>query len=208
MSNNNNFSNQKINNTFIPSISDRYHDNITDTISYLFQSREVFLFGAIDTEQARTICAQIFALYSQNKETPISLYINCPGGSIYDGLAIIDAMNFTKIVDTYIIGSAMSMGFLIAIHGRNRYMSINSTMLIHQPLISGSRGRMQETDIRIEAQEMLFVRQLIEKMIIIQSKNNSIIADNINKYTERDYFLRAEEAKSLGLIDRILFDNN
>ena len=162
-----------------------------DIYSRLLKDRIIMLSGEINDQMANSIIAQLLFLDAQDNTKDISLYINSPGGVITSGLAIMDTMNFIKSdVSTIAIGMAASMASILLTSGTKgkRFALPNSTVLIHQPL-GGAQG--QQTDIQIAANEILHetTGQPLEK---------------IQKDTERDNYLTAEEAKEYGLIDEIM----
>ncbi len=171
------------------------------------QSRIVLINGTID----RNVAAQtIFELLHLEKEDPnkdIYLYINSPGGSINDGLAIYDTMNFIKPdVITVCFGMAASMGSFLLSSGKKgkRAALPNSLILIHQPLM-GMEGFQQQTDIKIVADHIEKTRIKLEKIL---AENTGQTIEQINKDTERDNYMTAEEALEYGLIDIILYPKN
>ena len=171
-----------------------------DIYSRLLRDRVVFLVGPVNDQTANLVVAQLLFLESENPDKDISLYINSPGGSVYAGMAIFDTMQFIRPdVSTLCIGMAASMGaFLLAAGGKGkRYALPNSRIMIHQPS-SGAQG--QASDIEIAAREILDIRKRL----------NGILADRtgqpierIEKDTDRDNFMSAEDAVSYGIIDKI-----
>src|SRR4029077_15777452 len=155
----------------------------------------------IDDQVANLVVAQLLHLESEDPEKDISLYINCPGGSIYSGLAIYDTMNFIKPdIATMCVGVAMSMGSLLLAAGAKgkRAALPNSRILIHQPS-AGFEG--QSTDIEIHAREILNVRDRIDE---IYAEHTGRPKDEVRADMERDRFFPPEEAVEYGLIDRVL----
>lgn len=172
-----------------------------DIYSRLLKDRIVLLGTEVNDTIASLICAQLLFLESQDPEKEISLYINSPGGSVTAGLAIYDTMRYiTSPVTTVCIGRAASMGaFLLAAGERGmRFALPNSQIMIHQPS-AGYQG--QATDIEIHAREVL---RLKERLNAILAENTGQPVDEIVKATERDNFLTPEEAKEIGIIDRVL----
>ncbi len=172
-----------------------------DIYSRLLKDRIIVLGSEIDDHVASLICAQLLFLESQDPEKEINLYINSPGGSVTSGFAIYDTMQYiTAPVSTVCMGMAASMGaFLLAAGEKGmRYALPNSQIMIHQPL-GGYRG--QATDIEIHAREILRLKERLNK---IMAENTGQDIDVITTSTERDHFMTAEEAKALGLIDRVL----
>ena len=172
-----------------------------DIYSRLLKDRIVLLGTEVDDHVASLICAQLLFLESQDPEKEISLYINSPGGSVTAGLAIYDTMRYiTSPVTTVCMGQAASMGaFLLAAGEKGmRFALPNSRIMIHQPS-AGFRG--QATDIEIHAREVLRLKERLNQML---AENTGQSYDDIVNATERDNFLSAEEAKKMGIIDRVL----
>jgi ATP-dependent Clp protease, protease subunit len=172
-----------------------------DIYSRLLRERIVFLVGPVNDQSASLIVAQLLFLESENPDKDISFYINSPGGSVYDGMAIYDTMQFIKPeVSTLCTGFAASMGsFLLAAGQRGkRYALPNARILIHQPS-GGSQGT--AADIDIQAREVLYLRQRLNA-ILAERTGQSIEA--IAKDTDRDNFMSAAAAKEYGLIDDVL----
>jgi len=172
-----------------------------DIYSRLLNERIVFLGSPIDDMVANLIVAQLLHLESSDPDKDISIYINCPGGSIYSGLAIYDTMQFIKPqVQTICVGIAMSMGSLLLMAGAHgkRFALPNSRILIHQPS-AGFEG--QSTDIEIHAREILNVRQRIDE---IYAEHTGQPIEQVHRDMERDRFFKAEEAAEYGLIDRVI----
>src|SRR5918998_1334475 len=176
-----------------------------DIYSRLLNERVVFLGTAVDDEVANLVNAQLLHLEAADPEKEIQLYINCPGGVVYAGLAIYDTMQFIKPdVRTICCGIAMSMGSLILAGGApgKRQALPNSRILIHQPS-GGFQG--QATDIEIHARETLFLRGRIEE---IYAKHTKRPVEDLRRDMERDRFISPEEAVDYGLIDRVHVDRN
>ena len=172
-----------------------------DIYSRLLNERIIFLGTPIDDQIANLVVAQLLHLESQDPDKDISIYINCPGGSIYSGLAIYDTMQFIKPdIQTICIGIAMSMGSLLLTGGTKgkRFSLPNSRILIHQPS-AGFEG--QSTDIEIHAREILNVRERIDE---IYAEHTGKPGDQVRADMERDRFFTAEQAFEYGLIDRVL----
>lgn len=172
-----------------------------DIYSRLLKERVVFVVGPVEDYMANVIVAQLLFLESENPDKDIHLYINSPGGSVTAGLAIYDTMQFVKPdVSTMCIGQAASMGALLLAGGASgkRVCLPHSRMMIHQPL-GGFQG--QATDIDIHAKEILLIR---EKLNRILSSHTNQSMEKIQKDTERDNFMGAEDARDYGLIDKIL----
>jgi ATP-dependent Clp protease protease subunit len=172
-----------------------------DIFSRLLNERIVFLGTPIDDQVANLIVAQLLHLESQDPDKDISIYINCPGGSIYSGLAIYDTMQFVKPpIQTICIGIAMSMGSLLMAGGAQgkRFALPNSRLLIHQPS-AGFEG--QSSDIEIHAREILNVRKRIDE---IYAHHTGQSIEQVHEDMERDRFFKADQAVEYGLIDRVI----
>jgi len=172
-----------------------------DIYSRLLKERVVFLVGPVNDQTANLVVAQLLFLESENPDKDISLYINSPGGSVSAGLAIYDTMNFIKPnVSTLCTGMAASMGaFLLCAGAKGKRFSLpHSKVMIHQPL-GGMQG--QATDIEIHAKDILKTRALLNK--ILADKTGQPL-ERIERDTERDYFLSAEEARDYGLVDQVI----
>jgi ATP-dependent Clp protease, protease subunit len=172
-----------------------------DIYSRLLNERIVFLGTPITEDIANLIVAQLIHLESEDPDKDISIYINSPGGSVYAGLAIYDAMQFIKPdIQTICVGVAMSMGALLLAGGsEDKRMALpNSKILIHQ-LSGGFEG--QATDIEIHAKEIINVRQRLDEII---AKHTGQALEKVAKDTERDYFMSAEEAKAYSIVDRVI----
>ena len=172
-----------------------------DIYSRLLNERIVFLGTPVDDQIANLIVAQLIHLESEDPDKDVSIYINSPGGSVYAGLAIYDAMQFIKPdVSTICVGVAMSMGALLLAGGaeEKRMALPNSKILIHQ--VSGGFSG-QATDIEIHAKEIIDVRQRLDEII---SKHTGQPLEKVAKDTERDYFMSAEEAKAYSIVDRVI----
>jgi ATP-dependent Clp protease, protease subunit len=172
-----------------------------DIYSRLLNERIVFLGTPITEDIANLIVAQLIHLESEDPDKDISIYINSPGGSVYAGLAIYDAMQFIKPdIQTICVGVAMSMGALLLGGGsKDKRMALpNSKILIHQ--VSGGFSG-QATDIEIHAKEIIDVRQRLDEII---AKHTGQPLEKVAKDTERDYFMSADEAKEYNLVDRVI----
>jgi len=172
-----------------------------DIYSRMLNERVIFLGSEVDDQVANLIVAQIIHLESEDPDKDISLYINSPGGQVYAGLAIYDAMQFVKPdVATICYGVAMSMGALLLAGGaKGKRMALpNSRILIHQPL-GGFQG--QASDIEIHARETLDIRDRIDA---IYAKHTGKSKKQLREDQERDRFFKADEAVSYGLADRVI----
>ena len=177
-----------------------YQERSYDIFSRLLKDRIVMLCGEINDQMSNIIVASLLYLSSESNEK-ISLYINSPGGSINAGFQIIDTMNFIKCpVETYCLGSAMSMAAVILLCGEkgSRYALENSEIMIHQPS-GGFQG--VELDVQIYAKRL---NKMKEKLYAIISDNTNMSLDDVLNKSDRDCFLSSNEALSLGIIDKIL----
>ncbi|MFA5864961.1 MAG: ATP-dependent Clp protease proteolytic subunit [Phycisphaerae bacterium] len=174
-----------------------------DIYSRLLRDRIVFLGGPVDDDSANLIIAQMLFLSNEDSKSEISFYINSPGGAITSGLGIYDTMQFLRCpVATYCIGQAASMGAVLFAGGSpgKRYLLPNSRILIHQPLISGVlEGR--ATDLSIEAKEIIRLRKRLYEIL---SKHTGQSMEKIQRDSDRNLWLDAEETIAYGLADRIL----
>ncbi len=172
-----------------------------DIYSRLLEDRIVFLCDEVNDATASLVVAQLLFLEAQDPDKDINLYINSPGGSVSAGLAIYDTMNFIKCdVSTTCIGMAASMGAFLLSSGAKgkRYALPNSEIMIHQPL-GGARG--QASDIKIHADHILKTRSRLNTIL---SKNTGKSLEEIERDTERDNFLSADEAAAYGLVDKVI----
>jgi ATP-dependent Clp protease protease subunit len=172
-----------------------------DIYSRLLKERVIFMVGPVNDQSANLVVAQLLFLESENPDKDISLYINSPGGSVSAGMSIFDTMNFIKPdVSTLCIGMAASMGaFLLAAGAKGkRYSLPNSKIMIHQPL-GGTQG--QATEIEIHAREILKTREQLNR--ILAEKTGQPL-EKIQRDTERDYYLSADESKEYGLVDQVI----
>ena len=174
-----------------------------DIFSRLLKDRIIFLSEDVNHATASLVIAQMLFLESEDPDKEISFYINSPGGSITDGMAIIDTMNYIKCpVNTICIGLAASMGAVLLAAGTKgkRMATANAEIMIHQPLISGGLAG-QTTEIKIHADHMIKTREKLNKFL---SERTGQSLEKIEADTERDNFMTAEEALKYGLIDEIL----
>lgn len=172
-----------------------------DIYSRLLKDRIILLGSAIDDHVASLICAQLLFLESEDPEKEIFMYINSPGGSVTAGMAIYDTMQYiAPPVATLCMGQAASMGALLLAAGEKglRYALPHSRLLIHQPL-GGAQG--QATDIGIQAREILRMRESLNGILASHTGQS---LERIEKDTERDYFMTAQEGLEYGLIDKIM----
>ncbi len=171
-----------------------------DIYSRLLEDRIIFLTGEITDEIANSVVAQLIFLEGKDPDKDISLYINSPGGSVSAGLAIYDTMNFIKCdVTTICVGLAASMGaFLLSSGAKGKRFALpNSEVMIHQPL-GGARG--QASDIEIQANH---IKKIKDKINRILSEQSGQPLEKVQKDTDRDHYMSAEEALEYGLIDKI-----
>ncbi|PIT52183.1 ATP-dependent Clp endopeptidase, proteolytic subunit ClpP [Snodgrassella alvi] len=174
-----------------------------DIYSRLLKERIIFMVGPVTDETANLVVAQLLFLESENPDKDISLYINSPGGSVTAGMSIFDTMNFIKPdVATLCLGQAASMGaFLLSAGTKGKRFALpNSRVMIHQPLISGGLGG-QASDIEIHARELLKLKKQLNEHL---ARHTGQKLAQIEKDTDRDNFMSAEEAKKYGLIDEVL----
>jgi len=172
-----------------------------DIYSRLLKDRIVFLGSAIDDNVANLIVAQMLFLESEDPKKDINLYINSPGGSVYAGMAIYDTMRYVKpAISTICVGLAASFGAVLLAAGEKgkRFALPNSRIMLHQPA-GGAQG--QAVDIEIHAREILKIRETLNQ-ILADSTGQTI--ETIDKDTDRDFFMSAEDSKKYGLIDEIL----
>jgi ATP-dependent Clp protease, protease subunit len=177
-------------------------ERYSDVYSRLLRDNIVFLGTPIDDTVANLIIAQLLFLEAEDPEKDINLYINSPGGSITAGMAIYDTMQFIRPdVVTICLGQCASMGALLLAAGTNgkRFALPNSRILIHQPSVSGIGG--QATDIRIQAEEILRMREVTSQIL---SKHTGQPYESIEKDVERDRIMSAMQAKEYGLIDEVI----
>jgi ATP-dependent clp protease, proteolytic subunit clpP len=172
-----------------------------DIYSRLLKDRIIMLSGEIDDAVASSIVAQLLFLEAEDPDKDIYLYINSPGGVVTSGFSIYDTMNYIKPdVSTICIGQAASMGaFLLSCGAKGkRYALPNSRIMIHQPL-GGAQG--QATDIEIQAKEILRMKEILNNIL---SQNSGKDLAQVEKDTDRDFFMSAEDAVQYGLIDQVL----
>src|SRR5438105_1128071 len=176
-------------------------ERVFDIYSRLLSERIIFLGTPVDDQIANLTIAELLHLESEDPSRDISLYVNCPGGSVYAGLAIYDTMQFVKPdVQTIGVGIAMSLGaLLLAAGAKGKRMALpNAKILIHQ-LWGGFEG--QATDIEIHAREAIALKRRIEESI---AQHTGQPLEKVSSDMERDYFMTAEEAKEYGSIDKVL----
>ena len=192
----------QIKNTVVPYVIDNTGkgERSYDIYSRLLEDRVIFLTGEINDAVADAVVAQLIFLESKDPSKDICLYINSPGGSVTAGMAIYDTMNYIKCdVSTICIGLAASMGAFLLSSGAKgkRYALPNSEIMIHQPL-GGAQG--QASDIKIQADHIIKTKHRLNTIL---AKNSGKPYEQVEKDTDRDNYLSAEEAKEYGLIDEI-----
>jgi len=187
----------------IPFVIDRTGqvERVYDIYSRLLEDRIIFLKDVIDDYVADLVIAQMLFLESKDPDKDISLYINTPGGLVTAGLAIYDTIQYVKCdVKTICIGQAASIGAVLLAAGTKgkRYALPNSRILIHQPM-GGAQG--QAIDVKIHAEELLKIRDQLNRIL---AKHTGQPLEKIERDTDRDYFMNAEEALKYGIIDEII----
>ncbi|MDP3722226.1 MAG: ATP-dependent Clp endopeptidase proteolytic subunit ClpP [Candidatus Omnitrophota bacterium] len=173
-----------------------------DIYSRLLKDRIIFVGTPIDDMVSNLIIAQLLFLQNEDPDREISVYVNTPGGSVTAGLAVYDTIQFVKPpVATYCVGQAASMGALLLCAGTKgkRFALPAARIMIHQPW-GGAEGA--ATDISIQAREILRLREKINELLV---KHTSQSLEKIQKDTDRDYFMSAEEAKEYGIVDEVLY---
>jgi ATP-dependent Clp protease protease subunit len=192
-----------IKNMLIPTVIEKVQggERAYDIYSRLLKDRIIFLGDAIDDHIANLVIAQLLFLDAQDNTSPIKMYINSPGGSVTDGLAIYDTMQHVKSpVSTIAVGLAASMGALLLTAGTKgqRFALPNAEILLHQ-VMGGAQG--QASDIKIKAEQILKLKDRLNQIL---HKHTSQPLKKIEVDTDRDYYMSAEEAKAYGLIDKII----
>jgi len=194
----------------IPSIIERWNQGAVvgyDIFSRLLKDRIIFIGGfggAVDTDSANMIIAQLLYLEAEDPEREISLYINSPGGMVTAGLAVYDTMQYIKSpITTICMGMAMSFGAVLLMAGSKgkRFALPNSRVMIHQPLLHGGGVSGQATDIAIEAKELVKTKQRLTEIIARHSGKTYAQA---HSDMERNYYMSAEAAKEYGIIDDVI----
>ncbi len=194
----------------IPSIIERWNQGAVvgyDIYSRLLRDRIIFVGGfggAVTTDSANLIIAQLLFLEAEDPEKQINLYINSPGGMVTAGLAVYDTMQYIKSpITTICMGMAMSFGAVLLTAGTKgqRFALPNSRVMIHQPLLSGGGLSGQATDIKIEATELVKTKQ---RLCEIMSKHTGQSIKKITDDMERNFYMSAEQAKEYGIIDEVI----
>jgi len=172
-----------------------------DIYSRLLKDRIVFVGGEIDDDSANAVVAQLLFLQAQDPKKEVSMYINSPGGSVTAGLAILDTMKMVKCpVATYCVGQAASMGAILLASGAKgrRFALPHARIMVHQPW-GGAQGK--ASDIEITAREILRLKDVLNGILAEASGRT---AESVVQDTDRDHFMSAEEAKSWGIVDKVL----
>lgn len=190
-------------NYLVPTVVEKSHDGerAFDIYSRLLKERIIFLGEEVNEHTANLVVAQLLHLAYEDPDKDISLYINSPGGSVYDGLAIFDTMNFIKPdVATYGIGLQASMGAFLLSSGAKgkRHLLPNARVMIHQPS-SGTQGKV--TDQEISLREALRLKELLNEAL---AKNTGQKLAKIKADVERDFWMSADEAKEYGIVDKVI----
>ena len=190
--------------TLIPMVIDRTDsgERSFDIYSRLLEDRVVFLSGPVTAELANLVVAQLIYLESKDPTKDISLYINSPGGEVTAGLAIYDTMKYIRCdVSTICIGMAASMGAFLLSSGTKgkRYALPNSEIMIHQ-VLGGSQG--QASDVEIQTKQLLKIKNKLNKLL---AENVGKSVDVVERDTDRDNYLTAEEAKEYGIVDQVFY---
>ena len=172
-----------------------------DIYSRLLKDRIVFVGGEIGDDMANAVVAQLLFLQAQDPEKEVSMYINSPGGSVTAGLAILDTMKMVKCpVATYCVGQASSMGAILLASGERgrRYALPHARIMVHQPW-GGAQGK--ASDIEITAREILRLKEMLNG-ILAEASGRTL--ESVENDTDRDHFMSADEAKSWGIVDKVL----
>ena len=194
----------------IPSIIERWNQGAVvgyDIFSRLLKDRIIFVGGfggAVTTDSANLIIAQLLYLEAEDPDKEINLYINSPGGMVTAGLAVYDTMQYIRCpITTICMGMAMSFGAVLLTAGTKgkRFALPHSRIMIHQPLISGGGISGQATEIEIEAREIIDTKKRLNEII---AKHSGQSVEKVTRDSERNFYLSAEEAKSYGLIDEVI----
>ena len=193
------------NNYLVPTVIEQSGrgERAFDIYSRLLKERIVFLVGPVTDDSANLVVAQLLFLENENPDKDIFFYINSPGGSVTAGMSIYDTMNFIKPhVSTLCLGQAASMGAFLLSAGEKgkRFALPNSRIMIHQPLISGGLAG-QASDIEIHAKELLKIKEKLNRLLAKHCDRD--LAD-LERDTDRDNYMSADEAKEYGLIDQVL----
>jgi len=194
----------------VPTVIERWNQGAVisyDIFSRLLKDRIIFVGGyegAVTTDSANLLIAQLLFLEAEDPEKEINLYINSPGGMVTAGLAVYDTMQYIRSpITTICMGMAMSFGAVLLTAGNKgkRFALPNSRIMIHQPLISGGGISGQATEIEIEAKEIIDTRTRLNEIL---AKHTGQTVDRIATDSERNFYLSAEEAKEYGIIDEVI----
>jgi ATP-dependent Clp protease protease subunit len=188
---------------FIPTVIEKstYGERAYDIYSRLLKDRIIFIGSEIDENVANAVIAQLLFLESQDPKKEVKIYLNSPGGSVTDGLAIYDTIQYLKCpVSTICVGLAASMGAVLLAGGAKgkRFALPNSQILIHQ-VMGGAQG--QAADIKITAEQILKIR---DRLNVILAKHTGQDIKKVEHDTDRDYYMTAQEAKKYGIIDEVI----
>ncbi len=194
-----------LNNTLIPTVIEQSGrgERAFDIYSRLLKERIIFLIGPVNDHTANLVVAQMLFLESENPDKDIYFYINSPGGSVTAGMSVYDTMNFIKPdVQTLCLGQAASMGaFLLSAGAKGKRFALpHSRVMIHQPLISGGLGG-QASDIEIHARELLKLKGKLNELL---ARHTGQDLARIERDTDRDNFMSAQEAADYGLVDKVI----
>ncbi len=194
------------NQILVPTVLEKttYGERAYDIFSRLLKDNIIFVGTAIDDNVANLVVAQLLFLQAENSQKDIQIYINSPGGNASSGMAIYDTMQYVKNdVQTIALGLSASMGALLLAGGAKgkRYALPNARILIHQPHVSGAGIEGTAIDIKISAQEILRSKQLMEKLL---AKHTGQPLKTIERDTDRDKWLTADEAKAYGIVDAVI----
>jgi len=187
----------------IPTVIEKsnYGERAYDIYSRLLKERIIFLSGVVNDDMANTIIAQLLFLEKQDEKADVQLYINSPGGVVSSALAIYDTMNYVKCdISTVCVGLAASAASLLLSSGakKKRFILPNAEVLIHQ-VMGGAEG--QASDIDISAKHILKVKDRLNKIL---AKNTGQLLSKVEKDSDRDFYMSAEEAKKYGIVDKIV----
>ncbi len=194
----------------VPQVIERSNDTSVvgyDIYSRLLKGRIIFVGGyegEVTTDSANVLIAQLLYLDAEDHEKDINLYINSPGGMVTAGLAVYDTMQYVKApITTICIGMAMSFGAVLLAAGTKgrRFALPNARIMIHQPMIAGGGLSGQATDIEVEAKEMAKTKKILNKIL---AKHSGQPAEKVERDSERNFYLSADEAKKYGLVDEVI----
>lgn len=191
------------NNYLVPTVIEKtsYGERAYDIYSRLLKERIIFLGDVVDDKVANTIIAQLLFLEAEDNKKDIKMYINSPGGSVTDGLAIYDTMQYIKPdVSTICVGLAASMGALLLTAGaKGKRLALPSSQIMIHQVMGGAEG--QAADIKIKAEQILKIKDQLNKIMVKHTGQN---LKKVEKDTDRDYYMTSVEAVEYGLIDKVL----